>query len=97
MKEIFKETYKEHFLFGDKLYTVSGLQKLLYSMGHSVPLDDLYWSLKYSGWIKLRLIRDRILDAKRKIPKCEPYSATRQLVKWPLLVGRDEDLPGWGN
>ncbi len=80
-------------LFGRELYTVEGLQRALYSFGAEVLLDDLYAALKASGWIKLRLIRDRLLETKRKMPKQSPYDGLRHVVKWPLLVKRDADLP----
>lgn len=78
-----------------ELYTVIGLQKALFSLGHPIPVDDLYAALKGSGWIKLRLIRDRLLDSKREIPKHTPFDGIRQIIKWPLLVDRNEDLPEW--
>lgn len=80
---------------GAELYTVIGLQKALFSLGHAVPVEDLYAALKGSGWIKLRLIRDRLLDAKRDMPKHTPFDGIRQIIKWPLLVDRNEDLPEW--
>jgi hypothetical protein len=78
-----------------RLYTVEGLARTLYEMGYGIDLDDLYTALKAAGWIKLRLIRDRLLEVKRDIPKRDPYSGLRQLVKSPLLVSRDDDLPEW--
>ena len=78
-----------------ELYSVEGLQRALYELGHAVPAEDLYAALKAAGWIKLRLIRDRLLESKRTIPKREPYSGLRHLLKWPLQVHRNEDLPGW--
>ena len=79
-----------------KLYTVEGLQRALFALGCSISYDDLYIALKSSGWIKLRLIRDRLLETKRKLPKTNPpFGAMRQLVKWPLQVDRNEDLPEW--
>jgi hypothetical protein len=80
---------------GAELYTIIGLQKALYALGHSVTLCDLYAALKGSGWIKLRLIRDRLLDTKREIPKHTPFDGVRHLIKWPLLVDRNADLPEW--
>jgi hypothetical protein len=78
-----------------ELYTVEGLQRCLFELGYSVPMDDLYTALKAAGWIKLRLIRDRLLETKRGIPKRDPYAGLRHLVKWPLGVSRHADLPGW--
>ena len=78
-----------------ELYSVSGLQRALYSLGHEISLDDLYVALKSSGWVKLRLIRDRLLQTKREIPKGNPFGALRQIAKWPLLVDRRADLPEW--
>jgi hypothetical protein len=75
------------------LYTLEELQKALFALGHPVPKDDLYIALKATGWIKLRLIRDRLLETKRDFPKREPFSAMRHIIKWPLLVKRHEDLP----
>lgn len=82
-------------VFGNELYTLVGLQKALYSLGHNVPLDDLYSALKGTGWIKLRLIRDRLLETKRSMPKRTPFDGIRHLIKYPLLVDRDADLPEW--
>lgn len=77
------------------LYSVYELSRALYALGHDVPVNDLYLALKATGWVKLRLIRDRLVLAKRKIPKAEPFGAIRQIIKWPLLVKRNEDLPEW--
>jgi hypothetical protein len=74
-----------------KLYSVIELQKFLYSKGYSIPLDDLYEAMKETGWIKLFLIRERLLDLKKKIPKGEPFDSLRHIVKWPLLVDRFDD------
>ncbi|MCK5020709.1 MAG: hypothetical protein KAS32_27055 [Candidatus Peribacteraceae bacterium] len=82
-------------LFGRELYTVGGLQRALYSFGVGVSTDDLYAALKATGWIKLRLIRDRLIETKRAMPKRTPFDGVRHLVKWPLLVNRNDDLPGW--
>ena len=38
---------------GAELYTLVGLQKALYALGHDIPMDDLYSALKGNGWIKL--------------------------------------------
>jgi hypothetical protein len=80
-------------LYGRELYTVEGLQRALYSFGVEVTLDDLYAALKSTGWIKLRLIRDRLLETKRAMPKRTPFDGVRHLVKYPLLVNRNDDLP----
>ena len=90
-----KNDFIEGRVNGGELYTVIGLQKSLYSLGYSIPIGDLYSALKGNGWIKLRLIRDRLLDTKRAMPKRTPFDGVRNLVKWPLLVGRNEDLPEW--
>ena len=82
-------------LHGSRLYRVDELQKALFILGCCVSYDDLYVALKATGWIKLRLIRDRLLEEKRNIPKREPYSGVRHLVKWPLQVDRNADLPEW--
>jgi hypothetical protein len=80
-------------LFGRELYTVEGLQRTLHSFGADVSIDDLYAALKATGWIKLRLIRDRLLETKRAMPKRTPFDGVRHLVKYPLLVNRNDDLP----
>jgi hypothetical protein len=80
---------------GAELYTLVGLQKALYALGHDIPMDDLYSALKGNGWIKLRLIRDRLLETKRAMPKHTPFDGVRHLIKYPLLVDRCEDLPEW--
>lgn len=90
-----KNKYLESQVISTELYTIIGLQKMLFSLGHPVPLDDLYSALKGTGWIKLRLIRDRLLDLKRDMPKRCPYDGVRNMIKWPLLVDRKEDLPEW--
>jgi predicted transcriptional regulator len=82
-------------VFGVELYTVIGLQKSLFALGHNIPIDDLYSALKGNGWIKLRLIRDRLLETKRQMPKHTPFDGVRHLIKYPLLVDRDADLPEW--
>ncbi len=76
-----------------KLYTVVELQKVLFGMGHSIQAQDLYDALKATGWIKLRLIRDRLIEMKRTMPKHTPFDGIRHMIKFPLLVDRDEDLP----
>lgn len=76
-----------------KLYTVVELQKVLFGMGHAISIDDLYAALKATGWIKLRLIRDRLLDMKRELPKHTPFDGVRHMIKFPLLVDRNADLP----
>ena len=86
----------EEGLLTRRLYTMEELQRALYALGHSVPKEDLYAALKATGWIKLRLIRDRLLETKRLLPKHNAFGGLRQIVKWPLLVKRQEDLPGWG-
>jgi len=90
-----KRDYVASKVYKDELYTLIGLQKSLYALGHSVALDDLYCALKGSGWVKLRLIRDRLLETKRMLPKHSPFDGIRHLIKWPLLVDREEDLPEW--
>jgi hypothetical protein len=74
-----------------KLYSVIELQKLLFSRGYSVPLEDLYDAMKETGWIKLFLIRERLLDLKKQIPKGEAFDSLRHIIKWPLLVDRNKD------
>lgn len=76
-----------------KLYTVVELQKVLFGMGHAIKIDDLYLALKATGWIKLRLIRDRLLEMKRSMPKHTPFDGVRHMIKYPLLVDRNDDLP----
>jgi hypothetical protein len=88
-----REAVIEDGLFGRELYTVEGLQRALYSFGAEVSIDDLYAALKATGWIKLRLIRDRLIETKRAMPKRTPFDGVRHLVKYPLLVNRNDDLP----
>jgi len=91
--ELVKRQYIEKGVDNGELYTLDGLQKALFSLGYSVNKEDLYLALKATGWIKLRLIRDRLLQLKRKFPKNDPYAPMRHMIKWPLLVHRHEDLP----
>lgn len=87
---------KEHlqgYYAQQELYSLCSLQKALFSLGYAIPKDDLYFALKATGWIKLRLIRDRLLEAKKKMPKQYPFDGVRNLIKWPLQVDRNEDLP----
>lgn len=79
------------------LYDFYELHKALFSLGYSIDKDDLYAAMKGTGWIKLRLIRDRLLEVKRSIPKSspKPIRDMRDKIKWPLLVPRNQDLPGW--
>lgn len=81
---------KDH-LDNGKLYSIVELQKYLYAKGYSIPLDDLYESLKATGWIKLFLIRERLLELKKQLPKHTPFDGIRHLIRWPLLVDRFED------
>lgn len=74
-----------------KLYSVVELQKALFSKGHSISLDDLYSVLKETGWIKLFLIRERLLQLKKELPKHTPFDGIRNLIKYPLQVPRDQD------
>ena len=80
---------------GQPLYEVVSLQKALFQLGYSIPRNILYDAMKTTGWIKLFLIRERLLMLKKSIPKEFPFTGIRQLVKWPLLVDRAEDLPIW--
>ena len=75
-----------------ELYSVEELQKVLFSLGYEVPRNTLYLAMKWTGWLKLRLVRERLLEVKREIPKRYPFDGLRQLVKWPLLADREEDL-----
>jgi hypothetical protein len=93
--EKWKNDFISEQVFGAELYTVIGLQKALFALGHDVPLDNLYAALKGTGWIKLRLIRDRLLETKRAMPKHTPFDGVRHLIKYPLLVDREADLPEW--
>lgn len=79
------------------LYDFNELHKALYSLGYSIDRDDLYAAMKGTGWIKLRLIRDRLLELKRSIPKSSPkdVKSMRDRIRWTLLVPRNEDLPEW--
>ena len=79
------------------LYDFVELHKALYSLGYSINKEDLYAAMKGTGWIKLRLIRDRLLELKRSIPKSSPreIKAIRDIIKWPLLVPRNADLPNF--
>jgi hypothetical protein len=90
-----KQKFVHDQVYGGELYTVIGLQKALFILGHPVSMEDLYIALKGTGWIKLRLIRDKLLDMKRDMPKKTPFDAIRHMIKFPLLVERNEDLPEW--
>ena len=87
-----KYTYYESRIDNTKLYTVGELQKVLFEMGYSIPIDDLYLALKTTGWVKLRLIRDKLLDLKKDMPKKWPFDSVRHIIKSPLLVDRHGDL-----
>lgn len=92
MTQVEKHAYFEKCVDTTKLYTVVELQKVLFSLGHSIQIEDLYIALKATGWIKLRIIRDRLLDLKRDMPKKYPFDGVRRLIKAPLLVDRHEDI-----
>jgi len=97
MTQIEKYEILSNMVMSKELYSIAGLQRVLYSLGHEISCDDLYVALKSSGWIKLRLIRDRLLETKRNIPKGNPFGGLRQIAKWPLLVDRNADLPEYTN
>lgn len=82
-------------LYNSSLYTVESLYRVLHALGHTVPKDVLYLALKVTGFIKLILIRNRLIETKKSLPKQPPFDRLRQLVKWPLLVSREENLPGF--
>jgi hypothetical protein len=92
MSVYLEKAIKEHYE-SKELYTVSILHKALISFGYEIKKDDLYQALKITGWVKLRLIRDRLLSIKRQFPKHYPFDGLRHLIRYPLLVKRNEDLP----